>query len=221
MHKTIINLKKIENQLKTLDPQKGLNFSKIKIIAVSKTFPVDQIKPLIESGHIHFGENKIQEARSKWIDLKEKYPEIKLHMLGKIQTNKVKYILPLFDYIHSLDNLKLAKLISNIQLSKNLRPKIFIQINIGGEEQKSGIKIDYLKTFYHECVDKLRLDIVGFMCIPPNKKKPTEYFKLMKKFKENFSLEELSMGMSGDYMEAINYGATFLRLGSILFGKRN
>jgi len=192
-----------------------------KIIAVSKTFPINKILPLIEHGHTDFGENKVQEAIEKWTDIKKKYHLIKLHMIGKLQTNKVKFAINLFDYIHSLDNFKLAKKISDEQKKNNKKPKIFIQINIGNESQKSGINPTELNEFYNNCINELDLDIIGIMCLPPNDNKGDFYFKKMSELIQRISANELSMGMSNDYLEAFNSGATFLRIGSKIFGNRN
>ena len=200
-----------ENRLK--------NFT--KIVAVSKTFPIDKILPLIEHGHTDFGENKVQEAIEKWTDVKKKYHSIKLHMIGKLQTNKVKFAINLFDYIHSLDNFKLAKKISDEQKKNNKKPKIFIQINIGNESQKSGINSNELNDFYNNCINDLNLDIIGIMCLPPNDNKGDFYFKKMSELIQRISVNELSMGMSNDYLEAFKTGATFLRIGSNIFGNRN
>ena len=217
MHKTINNLTLINNQIKS----KFGNIKNPNIIAVSKTFPVNEIEPLIKNGHIHFGENKVQEALSKWIDIKQKYPKIKLHMLGKIQSNKVKYLFPLFDYIHSLDSIKVAEMISRKQLSLNIRPKIFIQINIAHEEQKSGILIDEVDEFYLECVNNLKLDIIGFMCLPPESSDPNFYFNRLNNISKKYENCKLSIGMSNDFKIALKHGSSFLRIGSIIFGKRN
>ena len=192
-----------------------------KIIAVSKTFPIDKILPLIEHGHTDFGENKVQEAIEKWTDIKKKYHSIKLHMIGKLQTNKVKFAINIFDYIHSLDNFKLAKKISDEQKKNNKKPKIFIQINIGNESQKSGINSNELNEFYNNCINDLNLDILGIMCLPPNDNKGEYYFKKMSELIQSISVNELSMGMSNDYLEAFKSGATFLRIGSNIFGNRN
>lgn len=219
MHKIINNLLKIQdtlNQLK-LDLQED---TKTKIIAVSKTFLMNDIQPLIEHGHNDFGENKIQEAISKWSDIKEKNPQLRLHMLGKIQTNKVKFLLPLFDYIHSLDNLKLAQKISEEEIKKKKKLKIFIQVNIAKESQKNGIDVNDLNEFYLKCKNDLNLNIVGLMCLPPQSKDPTKSFLFLKKLSKNLNLLELSMGMSNDYREAIKCGSTYLRIGSDIFGKR-
>ena len=188
-----------------------------KIIAVSKTFPINHIIPLIESGHIHFGENKVQEALEKWSEIKN--DKIKLHLVGKLQTNKVKFALKIFDFIHSLDNLKLAKKISEEQKKYINKPKIFIQINIGNEDQKSGVNKDNLYEFYKEC-QSLDLNIIGTMCLPPINDDPKKFFLEMKKINLNLNLHELSMGMSSDYIEAIEFNSTYLRIGSNIFGKR-
>ena len=215
MHKIVDNLKIIENEYK------DKKFSNIpQIIAVTKTFPIDKILPLIEYGHIHYGENKVQEAVNKWLEIKEKYQKIKLHMIGNCQKNKVKYLIPLFDYLHSLDNLKLAEKISNEQVKKGKKLKIFIQVNIGNESQKNGIEIKNLNNFYEECNKNLDLDIIGLMCIPPINKKSNEYFSKMQKLSKEIGLENLSMGMSDDYLEAVNCGSNFVRIGTKIFGQR-
>ena len=215
MHKTVDNLKLIENEYK------DKKFSNIpQIIAVSKTFPIDKILPLIDYGHIHYGENKLQEAVNKWSEVKRKHEKIKLHMVGSCQTNKVKYLIPLFDYLHSLDNLKLATKISNEQVKKGKKLKIFIQVNIGSESQKSGVEIKNLNNFYEECNKNLDLNIIGLMCIPPINKKSSEYFSKMQNLSEEIGLENLSMGMSDDYLEAAQYGSNFVRIGTKIFGKR-
>ncbi|MDC3173764.1 YggS family pyridoxal phosphate-dependent enzyme [Candidatus Pelagibacter sp.] len=219
MHQTVNNLIKIQNQLKDYNENKLKNFT--KIVAVSKTFPIDKILPLIEHGHTDFGENKVQEAIEKWTDIKKKYHLIKLHMIGKLQTNKVKFAINLFDYIHSLDNFKLAKKISDEQKKNNKKPKIFIQINIGNESQKSGINSNEINEFYNYCINDLNLDIIGIMCLPPNDNKGDYYFKKMSELIQSISVNELSMGMSNDYLEAFKSGATFLRIGSNIFGNRN
>ena len=176
--------------------------------------------PIIQHGHIHFGENKVQEAIEKWTDIKNKNEQIKLHMVGKLQTNKVKFAVKLFDYIHSLDNIKLAKKISEEQKKINLKPKIFIQINIGEELQKSGIHHDQLLDFYNYCRE-LDLDIIGTMCIPPINDDPREYFSRMENLNKKYNLKALSMGMSSDYLKAIEYNSTYLRIGSNIFGPRD
>ena len=215
MHNSIINLNTIENSLK-------LKIKKLpSIIAVSKTFPMSEILPLINHGHIHFGENKVQESLEKWTSIKNDFNHIKLHMIGKLQTNKVKYVIPLFDYIHSLDNLRLAEKISNEQTKKNKKLKIFIQINIGAESQKNGISIEQLENFYSKCVKELKLDIVGIMCLPPLKQNSENYFSRMKLLSEKIDVKELSMGMSADYLKAAVNGSTYLRIGSKIFGNRD
>jgi len=212
-HKSINNLILIENEVKEIN-------SLAKIIAVSKTFSVNDIMPLIDHGHIHFGENKVQEAVNKWKNLKNLNDKLKLHLIGRLQTNKVKLAISLFDYIHSLDSIKLAKKISIEQTSQNRNLKIFIQINLGGETQKGGIEPNNLKTFYQECVNELKLNIIGLMCIPPQNNETYLYFEQMSEFKKKLNLKELSMGMSSDYLEALKYGASFVRIGSKIFGSR-
>ena len=216
MHKTIKNLEDINRELKLEIKENSLPI----IIAVSKTFPVKDIMPLIEYGHIHFGENKIQEAMNKWTDLKSNFPNIKLHLIGKLQTNKVKFAVKLFDYIHSVDNEKLAKKISEEQKKQNKKIKIFIQVNIGNEKQKSGISKENLKNFYYFCKD-LELDVIGLMCIPPLNTNSKYYFKQMYDLNTDLNLKDLSMGMTSDYIEAAKNSATYLRIGSKIFGSRN
>jgi len=217
MHISVLNLLKIkkEIELKQLNQK-----NQTEIIAVSKRFNLEQITPLIEIGHTNFGENKVQEAISKWSDIKRQNDKIKLHMIGKLQTNKVKYVIPLFDYIHSLDNLKLAEKISFEQKKINKELKIFIQVNIGDEIQKSGIKVDDVKNFYSKCINDLKLNIVGLMCIPPITSNAELYFGKMLELKKLIGLKELSMGMSADYLEAIKFGSSFVRIGSKIFGPR-
>jgi pyridoxal phosphate enzyme (YggS family) len=182
---------------------------------------MESIYPLINHGHEHFGENKVQESVKKWTDIKQDFLKIKLHMIGKLQSNKVKYVIPLFDYIHSLDNLKLAEKISNEQQKINKKVKIFIQINIGNEDQKSGIDPDQIEFFYKKCTLDLGLDIVGLMCLPPKEGISLKYFTSMKELLNKIHQKELSMGMSNDYLEAAINGSTFLRIGSKIFGKRD
>ena len=201
--------------------QEIIDNKSVKLVAVSKTFPINHILPVINEGHNDFGENKVQEAVEKWTSIKQDFPKIKLHLLGKLQTNKVKFALPLFDYIHSLDSLKLASKISEQQLKKSFKPKIFIQVNIGDEIQKGGIDIDNLDTFYKKCVEDLKLNIIGLMSIPPFDKDPKPYFVKMRELSENLKLKDMSMGMSNDYLEAIKQGSTFIRIGSKIFGARD
>ena len=217
MINSVNNLKSIQDTLKN----KIKNLNQPKIIAVSKTFPIEDIYPLINHGHEHFGENKVQESLEKWTDIKQDFKNIRLHMIGKLQTNKVKYVVPLFDYIHSLDNLKLAEKISNEQQKINKKLKIFIQINIGNEDQKSGIGSDKLEDFYKKCTSEYGLDIIGLMCLPPKENLSLKYFKKMKELQKNMQLKDLSMGMSNDYIEAAENGASFLRIGSKIFGERD
>jgi len=217
MHKTIDNLEGIKNKLKQLKLE---NYQNLKIIAVSKTFSIDNILPLVEYGHDHFGENKVQEALEKWPKIKESYPNLKLHMVGKIQSNKVKFLLPVFDYLHSLDNIKIAEKISLEEKKNNKKLKIFIQINIGNEPQKSGINIEDLDQFYLTCVNKFNLNIVGLMCLPPSSSDPKKYFLSLSEISQKLNLKELSMGMSNDYLDAVQCGASCLRIGSKIFGER-
>ena len=190
-----------------------------KIIAVSKTFKIDHIMPLIIHGHNDFGENKVQEAKDKWSEIKIKNKNIKLHLVGKLQTNKVKLAIKLFDFIHSLDSEKLAKKIAEEQNKQNYKPKIFIQINVGDEKQKSGIAKENLIEFYNYCKN-LEIDIVGTMCLPPINQEPSKYFSEISLLNKKLNLKELSMGMSSDYEKAIQYNSTYLRIGSNIFGKR-
>ena len=219
MHKTVQNLINIQNLIKS--KQSVLENNKIipKIIAVSKTFKLNNILPLIEHGHIDYGENKVQEALEKWSEIKSNNDKIKLHLIGKLQTNKVKISMKLFDYIHSLDNEKLAKKISDEQKKQNANPKLFIQVNIGNEFQKNGIHIKKLDEFYNYCKE-LNLNVVGIMCIPPIDDDPEISFLRMNYLKKKFNFKELSMGMSSDYMIALKFKTTFLRIGSKIFGQR-
>jgi len=218
MHETVKNLLSIQDNIK-------VNFEKLnidnipKIIAVSKTFKIDQILPLIDFGHIDFGENKVQEAIEKWTDIKEKNPQIKLHMIGKLQTNKVKFAVKIFDYIHSVDSEKLAKKIADEQLKVKKKIKIFLQVNIGDESQKSGVNKSYLNKLVSYC-EEIQLDLIGLMCIPPANVNPDFYFKEMRELNKSFGFKELSMGMSSDYLEASKNLSTYLRIGSNIFGQR-
>ena len=198
-----------------------INDDNIKIVAVSKTFSYEYIKPLIDYGHVHFGENKIQEAQMKWREIKKNKPNIKLHMIGKLQSNKAKEAVNLFDYIHSVDTLKLAKLLAQYENDINKKLSYFIQVNIGNEPQKSGIASDGLEDFYHYCTRDLKLNIIGLMAIPPNDNKESFYFENLMKLNKSLQLNDLSMGMSGDFQEAIKYKSTFVRIGSSIFGNRD
>jgi len=221
MHNVVNKIISIKNEIQQkIKESQEINYNP-NIIAVSKTFPMSEILPLINDEHVHFGENKVQEAMDKWTDVKQSFNHIKLHMIGKLQTNKVKYVIPLFDYIHSLDNLKLAEKISIEEKKKGKKVKIFIQINIGNELQKSGIDPDKLENFYKICTQDLKLDIIGLMCLPPKNLDGEKYFLEMFNLSKKIKLNDLSMGMSSDYMTAIKYKSTFLRIGSKIFGKRD
>ena len=219
MHKSVQNLINIQSSIKSKLVELKYENRIPKIIAVSKTFKIDHIFPLIDYGHIDYGENKVQEAIEKWSDIKIKNSKIKLHLIGKLQTNKVKIAIKLFDFIHSLDSEKLAKKIAEEQVKQNLKPKIFIQINIGDEPQKSGILKDNLLEFYNFS-KKLGLDIVGTMCIPPFDKNTSKYFSEMSNLNKKINLREISMGMSSDYLNAIEHNSTYLRIGTNIFGER-
>ena len=216
MTNIVDSFKKINSNITNLELKKNVN-----IIAVSKTFPIDHIKPLIDYGHTHFGENKVQEAITKWGEVKKQKPNIKLHMVGKLQSNKAKNALEIFDFIHSLDNQKLADVLSKAQENKNKFLKYFIQVNIGNEIQKSGIPTSELDDFYNYCVNEKKLEIIGLMVIPPNDNNTIKYFKTVNDLNSSLALKELSMGMSADYLDAVNHGATFVRIGSSIFGERS
>ena len=219
MHNTVKNLLHIKNNVEShLNKLNIINNP--KIIAVSKTFKIDKILPLIDYGHIHFGENKVQEAVEKWTETKEKNSNIKLHMIGKLQTNKVKFAVKLFDYIHSVDSAKLAKKIADEQEKLNKKIKIFLQVNIGNEVQKSGIDKNELNTLVTYCKE-INLDLIGLMCIPPANIDPEIYFNDMKKLNESFDFKELSMGMSSDFLLAAENLSTYIRIGSSIFGSRS
>ncbi len=218
MHNTVKNLLDIKNNIKT--HLNKLNIDKDpKIIAVSKTFKIDKILPLIEYGHIDYGENKVQEAIEKWTEIKKENSEIKLHMIGKLQTNKVKFAVQLFDFIHSVDSEKLAKKIADEQNKINKKVKVFLQVNIGNENQKSGININELDQLV-SFSKKIGLNVIGLMCIPPADIDPEDYFKQMNNLNKNLSFTELSMGMSSDYLIAAKHLSTFVRIGSSIFGQR-
>ena len=197
----------------------SINNSNVNIIAVSKTFQLDKIKPLIDFGHNHFGENKVQEAKDKWINIRQNYPKLQLHMIGKLQTNKAKDAVKLFDYIHSVDNEKLANAIAKYENLLCKKNKYFIQVNIGNETQKSGINIDKLSDFYLFC-KKISLNIIGLMCIPPNNKNSKKYFLELSNLNKFLKLNQISMGMTADYLDAVQCGSTFVRIGSAIFGDR-
>ena len=207
-------VKRLEN-IKSL-----INNSNVKIIAVSKTFAYDHIEPLVEYGHVHFGENKVQEAQAKWSNIKITKPNIKLHMIGKLQSNKAKEAVNLFDYIHSLDNQKLAHLLAKHENDANKKLQYFIQVNVGKEKQKSGIGIELLDDFYYYCIKDLRINIIGLMALPPNDGNENIYFKNLMELNKSLGLKQLSLGMSGDYQEALKYEATYVRIGSSIFGNR-
>ena len=218
MHSIVKNFTEIQDIINKQINEINLS-KKPKIIAVSKTFKSEKIEPLLEHGHKDFGENKVQEALLKWTDLKVKYKDINLHLIGNLQSNKVKGALKIFNFIHSLDKESVAIKISKVQKELNVKPKIFIQINIGNEEQKSGLPVQNLEKFYKFCKD-LDLNIIGFMCIPPFEEDPIRYFMRMNFLQKKFNLSELSMGMSSDFLQAIKYNASYLRIGTRIFGQR-
>ena len=220
MHTNVKRLQTVNNKVKEIIIEKQLK-SVPQIIAVSKTFSLNQITPLLDFGHLHFGENKVQEADHKWKDVKKKYKNVQLHMLGKLQTNKAKIAVKIFDYIHSLDNAKLASKICQFEKELNKKVYLFIQVNIAEETQKSGILIKDLQNFYDYCTKELSLNIIGLMCMPPADLDPKNYFMMLKKNSEILDLKNLSMGMSNDFEQAIICGSTHLRLGSIIFGARS
>ena len=214
---TIVDrFKKIKSKITSLKTDRPVN-----IIAVSKTFTLDHIQPLIDHGHLHFGENKVQEASAKWAEQKKKNKDLKLHMIGKLQSNKAKDAVKLFDYIHSVDNQKLADALAKHQTNFNRNLKYFIQVNIANEIQKSGIPVNELDAFYNYCINEINLNIIGLMVIPPIDQNADKYFKSLNDLNKSLALENLSMGMSADYMEAIRHGSTFVRIGSSIFGPRS
>ena len=216
MNNIIESFEKINSNIRRLSLKQ-----KINIVAVSKTFSLEHIKPLIEHGHEHYGENRVQEAVTKWSELKSNNSKLKLHLIGKLQTNKARDAIRLFDYIHSVDSQKLADILSKHQTNLDKRLKYFIQVNIGNEIQKSGIHVNEVESFYNYCVNNARLDILGLMVIPPNDNDPKKYFKSLSELNKSLALPELSMGMSSDYIDAIKHGATFVRIGSSIFGSRS
>ena len=207
-------IKRFEN-IKSL-----INNSNVKIVAVTKTFEYNLIKPLVEHGHNHFGENKVQEAQAKWAVVKKEYPDLNLHMIGKLQSNKAKEAVLLFDYIHSVDNPKLAGLLSKHETNAGKKLKYFIHVHIGNEKQKSDMALDQLDDFYNYCINELKINIVGLMAIPPNDGQESMYFKNLMQLNKTLGLKELSMGMSGDFKEAIKFESTYVRIGSYIFGNR-
>ena len=214
------NLNLVKSKVIEIINKKQLK-TKPEIIAITKTFQLSKFKPLLELGHIHFGENKIQEAESKWAELKKDYKDIKLHMVGKLQSNKAKKAVKLFDYIHSLDNAKLALKISQFEKELNKKTKLFIQVNLAEEKQKSGVLLNDLNKFFDYCTKDLSLNIVGLRVLPQATQDSNQYFKILKEKSREFNLGDLSMGMSDDYENALIYDATFLRLGTAIFGSRN
>ncbi len=216
MNTIIDSFEKIKLKISSLNPEKPVN-----IIAVSKTFSIDHINPLISHGHLHFGENKVQEAIAKWSDLKEKNQNLRLHMIGKLQSNKAKDAVKLFDYIHSLDNQKLADTLAKHQLNFNKNPNYFIQVNMGNEIQKSGIPVGELDAFYNYCANEINLKVLGLMIIPPVEQNAEKYFKSLAELTKTLALEHTSMGMSADYIDAVKHGSTFVRIGSSIFGSRS
>ena len=220
MHTTLEKLSRVKNKVNEIISKKQLK-TKPKIVVVTKTFPLNKILPLLENGHIHYGENKIQEAENKWIDTKNRYKNLQLHMIGKLQTNKAKKAVKLFNYIHSLDDDRLALKLSHHEKELNKKVKLFIQVNLAEEPQKSGIMFNDLNNFYNYCTKDLSLNVIGLMCMPPVDSNPQEYFKKLKKAAEQLNLEDLSMGMSSDYEQAILSGSTYLRLGTTILGERN
>ena len=216
MNTIVDRFEKIKSNVASLKTNKTVN-----IIAVSKTFTLSHIQPLINHGHIHYGENKVQEAIAKWSEIKKENNNLKLHMIGKLQNNKVKDAVKLFDYIHSVDSQKLADTLAKYQTSLKKNLNYFIQVNIGNEIQKSGIPVSELDSFYNYCKSEINLNILGLMVIPPNDNKPEKYFKSLNELNKSLALQDLSMGMSADYIEAIKHGATFIRVGSSIFGERS
>ena len=216
MNNIVESFNKIKLNINKLQKKQEVN-----IVAISKTFPIQHIKPLIDYGHNHFGENKVQEALSKWSEVKKNNSKIHLHMVGKLQSNKAKDAAKIFDYIHSLDSQKLADILSNCEKNNNKMLKYFIQVNLGNETQKSGLPVNEVEPFFNYCTKEKKLNVIGLMIIPPNDTNTIDYFKNINQLNSSIGLKELSMGMSADYEQAIVYGATFVRLGSVIFGKRS
>ena len=219
MHTALKQLYLIKNKVNDIINKKQLKMDP-KIIVVTKTFPLSKIIPLLENGHIHYGENKIQEAENKWTEAKKLYGNFKLHMIGKLQSNKAKRAVKIFDYIHSLDNDKLASKLFQYQNELSKKIKLFIQVNLAGEKHKPGIMLSELNHFYYYCTKELSLNVIGLMCMPPIDSNSREYFKLLEKSAEKLNLRELSMGMSSDFEQATLNGSTYLRLGTVILGKR-
>ena len=220
MHDSLQNLSLVKNKINEIINKKQLKTNP-KVVVISKTFALDKIRPLLENGHVHFGENKIQEAENKWLEIKKNNKNIQLHMVGKLQSNKAKKAVMLFDYIHSLDNKKLAFKLNTYFKKLNKKVKLFIQVNLGDEKEKSGIKLENLNNFYNYCTKELSLNIIGLMCLPPINSDTEDYFKILKDNAKKLNLSELSMGMSSDYEGAVSCGSTFLRLGTLILGERN
>ena len=216
MSTIIERFEKIKSNISLLKPIKPVN-----IIAVSKTFSMEQIQPLINYGHLHFGENKVQEAISKWDNIKKEKKNLNLHMIGKLQSNKAKDAVKLFDYIHSLDSQKLADILAKHQNNLSKKLKYFIQVNMGNEIQKSGIQVNELDAFYNYCTNEININIVGLMVIPPIDNNTTRYFESLSELNNSLALKDLSMGMSADYIDAVKNGATFVRIGSSIFSPRS
>ena len=220
MHESLQKLNLINNKIKEIILKKQLK-THPQIIAVSKTFSLNKITPLLDAGHSHFGENKIQEAENKWFEFKSKSKNLQLHMIGKLQSNKVKKAVKLFDYIHSVDSIKVAKKINLCEKEFKKKIKLFIQVNITGENQKTGISLNNLNSFYNFCVKDLSLNVIGLMCMPPLNHNSDKYFKILKEHSKKLNLNDISIGMSHDYEQAVLYGSTYLRIGTAIFGKRN
>ena len=220
MHDVIENLNLIKNKVNKIVSEKQLK-TEPKVIVVTKKFSTDKILPLVEKEHLHFGENKVQEAEDKWTNIKKKFPNIQLHMIGKLQSNKAKKAITLFDYIHSLDSPKLASKIAHYEIELKKKTKLFIQVNLGDESQKSGILLNDLDDFYYYCLKEISLNIIGLMCLPPIDSDSIEYFKMIKNLGNKYDLKHLSIGMSSDYENAVVHGSTFLRLGTSIMGSRD
>ncbi len=220
MHASLQKLNFVKNKVNEIIRQRQLKTDP-KIIVVTKTFSLNKITPLLVYGHMHFGENKIQEAENKWSEIRNQYSNLKLHMIGKLQSNKAKKAVKIFDYIHSLDNVKLASKIAQYENELNKKTKLFIQVNLAEENQKSGILLNDLNNFYYYCKKELLLNVIGLMCLPPFESNSQKYFKMLKNVAEKLNLKDLSMGMSSDFEQAIINGSTYLRLGTKILGERN